>query len=426
MGLRQPPEFGILGGMARKKRPKIRERDIQGMKFFDELVPLVERLHEVGCQRDKAGNRELHFDEYCLLVLLFLFNPIISSLRGIQQAGELKKVQRRLGCGRASLGSLSESVDVFEPERLKEVIAELGGKLQPFAKDPRLKHLRQTLTLVDGSVLKVLPWLSQAMLQEPTDEHKLRLHAHFEVQRHVPVRIDVTGGTPRGEDDERAVLARSIEPDRLYVMDRGYAKFALFNEIVAAGSSYVCRVRDNSAYEVIESRPLSEEDLEAGVISDEIVQFTSTSRAESLPDHPVRIVTIKMTPHVKRGGNAGAGSDGFLRLATNLLDAPAWVIGLGFRYRWTIEVFFRFFKHVLGCRHLLSHCENGIELQTYVAIIACLLIALWTGRKPTLSTYRMLCWHLSGWADEDELMSHIQKLNRPAPAEAADEGQIYI
>ena len=75
-----------------------------------------------------------------------------------------------------------------------------------------------------------------------------------------------------------------------------------------------------------------------------------------------------------------------------------------------MEIFFRFFKHVLGCRHLLSYCENGIELETYAAIIACLLIALWTGRKPTLSTYRMLCWYFSGWADEEELEAHIAKL----------------
>jgi len=396
--------------MAQTKRPKLRERDIQGMKFFEELVPMLERLHEVGCQRDKAGNRQLHFDEYCLLVLLFLYNPIVTSLRGIQQAGELKKVQRILGCGRASLGSLSESVSVFEPQRLIKVIEELGGKLQPLAKDPRLKELQQTLTLVDGSVLKVLPWLSQAMLQKPTDEHKVRLHAHFEVDRHVPTRIDVTGGTPRGEDDERAVMARSIEPDHLYAMDRGYAKFTLFNKIVAAGSSYVCRVRDNSAYEVLESRPLDEEDLEVGVVRDEIVRLTGTSKTEALPDHPVRIVTIKMTPHVKRGGNAGPGSDGFLRLITNRLDLPAWVIGLIFEYRWTIEVFFRFFKHVLGCRHLLSTQKQGIEIQVYMAIIACMLISLHTNRKPTLRTYEMICLYFAGWADEEELFAHIEKL----------------
>jgi hypothetical protein len=122
--------------MTGKKREKFRDEDVTGLKYFDKLQPLLKRLHEVGCQRDKAGNRDLHMDEYCLLVLLFLFNPVARSLRAIQQASELRKVQRKLGCLRASLGSLSEATDVFEPERLKEIIAELGAQLQSVAKDP--------------------------------------------------------------------------------------------------------------------------------------------------------------------------------------------------------------------------------------------------------------------------------------------------
>ena len=80
---------------------------------------------------------------------------------------------------------------------------------------------------------------------------------------------------------------------------------------------------------------------------------------------------------------------------TNLLDVPAEVIGLIFSHRWAIEIFFRFFKHMLGCRHLLSHDQNGIEIQTYCAIIACMLIALWTGKKPTLRTFEMICFYMA-------------------------------
>ena len=75
--------------MVNQKREEIRERDITGLKYFRKLWPLFERLHEVGCQRDKAGNRELFMDQYCALVLLFLFNPSLRSLRAIQQASEL-------------------------------------------------------------------------------------------------------------------------------------------------------------------------------------------------------------------------------------------------------------------------------------------------------------------------------------------------
>jgi hypothetical protein len=113
--------------MAGKRREEVRERDITGLKYFDRLAPLLERLHDEACGRDKAGNRELHYDQYCLLILLYLFNPMVSSLRSLQQASELDKVQKRLGCGRASLGSLSEAASVFDPDRLKEIIKELSA-----------------------------------------------------------------------------------------------------------------------------------------------------------------------------------------------------------------------------------------------------------------------------------------------------------
>ena len=69
-----------------------------------------------------------------------------------------------------------------------------------------------------------------------------------------------------------------------------------------------------------------------------------------------------------------------------------------------------FWQHVLGCRHLLSHRGNGIEIQVYLAMIVCMLIALWTGRKPTLRTIEMLRFYFTGWADVEEVEAHIAKL----------------
>lgn len=396
--------------MAGKRRDKVREEDVTGLKYFDKLAPLLARLHEVDCGRDKAGNRKLHYDQYCMLVLLFLFNPTVRSLRAIGQASELRKVQRKLGCQRASLGSLSEATEVFEPELLKDIIAELGEQLAPIARDPRLKDVQHTLTLVDGTLMKGLPVMIQAGLAEPRTaklKAKFRLHAQFDLQRGVPIRIDVTEGIGKGKADERAVLARALETGRCYVKDRGYAKFQLFNDIAAAGSSYVCRLRDNSRYDVEDQRPLVAEDVEAGIVLDAVVRLGEHQGAKDRPDHPLRLVVVKTTPHEKRGGPA---SNGLLLIATNLLDLPAWIIALIYRYRWTIEVFFRFFKHMLGCRHLLSHDPAGVEIQTYCAIIACMLISLWTGRKPTLRTYEMICHYFSGLAEEDELLAHLAKL----------------
>ena len=129
--------------------------------------------------------------------------------------------------------------------------------------------------------------LVQAGIQNPRAaklKAKVRLHTQFDLERGVPIRIDVTEGTGRGQNSERAVLAKALEKGHCYVEDRGYAKFKLFNEIVLANSSYVCRLRDNSVYEIVEQRALCNEELEANVLLDAVVQMGDESKADARPD----------------------------------------------------------------------------------------------------------------------------------------------
>jgi len=402
--------------MAPQAVSKLKESDIQGLKHFAKMRALLGSLHHTGCQRDKASNRSLHFDEYCLGVLLFLFNPTLTSLRGIQQASELKNVRRKLGLKRASLGSLSESVSVFDPEPLREIATQLATQV-PVGVGGDFSEINQTLTAVDGSVFDTVAKVAELAwvpLKGGKRKHAYRLHTQFEILRGVPNRIDITSANPKGEDDERAVLQRTLEADRCYVIDRGYAKYALFNAIVGKQSSYVCRVRDNSSYEVVEQRELNQADRDEGVLSDQIVSLGAGRKAADRPDHVVRFVVVETAPHTSRGkyrgGSTGHSSDGKMRIATNLLDVPAELISKIYRLRWMIELFFRMFKGLLGCSHLLSTKQNGVEIQTYLAIIACLLILIYTGKTPTKRTYEMICFYLQGWAELDELESHITRL----------------
>src|SRR5262245_50875795 len=105
--------------MARQRRVPVIEEQLQHLKYFQLLQPFLERLQTVGTVRDRAGNRQLFFDQYVALLLLYFFNPILTSLRSLQQATGLDKVQKRLGVRRTSLGSLSEATGVFEAEHLR-------------------------------------------------------------------------------------------------------------------------------------------------------------------------------------------------------------------------------------------------------------------------------------------------------------------
>jgi hypothetical protein len=394
--------------MARKRKPKIKEEQLHGFKHFKLLMPVLDRLHDDACQRDRAGNRKLHFDQYTALILLYFFNPIVTSLRGIQQVSELKKVQRILGCPRAALGSLSEAARVFDADLLRGIIGELLDKLPRLEKNTPFDEIKGIITLVDGTLLPALPKLVEAMWQD--DRNKaFKLHTHFELLKGVPTRMDLTDANA----SERDVLAACIEPNRVYVMDRGYVRFTLFKQILDIGSSLICRVRDNTLFDVIEHRALSTEATQAGIVRDVMVRLTGGQAVDAELNRSMRIIEIKCKPHRKRSGKTGRGGPEqgeTILIVTDILDVPAEIIALIYKHRWAIETFFRFFKHVLGCRHLISHSPNGIEIQTYLGIIACLLIALWTGRKPTLRTYEMICFYFTGLADEEELLAHIAKL----------------
>jgi len=390
------------------KREKIKEHQLQGFKYFKAISGLLDGLHDAGNPRDTAGNRILHMDHYMSLLLLYMFNPICTSLRAIQQASELKKVQRILGCSRSSLGSLSESARVFDSELMQEVIQGLSAQLKPISRHAKLDELDGILTAVDGTLINAMSKMTWALWK--TEANAVKAHTQFDIQKYVPVKMTIT----EGNGNEKEVLAENLEAGRIYVKDRGYASLALFQQILNAKSSFVCRIRDDAVYECLEEFTLTSDAVAAGIIFDKKVRLGSDGKTRNLLSVPVRVIAIKCTPHKKRYkiGRGGPEQGETLLIATNRFDLEADVIALIFKHRWAVEIFFRFFKHVLGCRHLLSYDRNGIELQTYAAIIACMLIALWTGRRPTLRTYEMLCWYFTGMASAEELQAHIGRLQK--------------
>ena len=128
-----------------------RAEQVWHLKRLRQVAGLLSAVHEVGCGRDKAHNRELHFDDYVMLVLLWMFNPLIDSLSTLQRLSDLEQVQKKLGIKRFSMGSFSESCRVFEPAMLKAVVEQLAGELAPVGRQEMFKDLPHLVTLVDGT-----------------------------------------------------------------------------------------------------------------------------------------------------------------------------------------------------------------------------------------------------------------------------------
>lgn len=398
------------------------ESDLQGFRFFKRLRGLLDALRPCAAH----PNRQLHYDEYAMAVLFYFFNPAIQSLRGLQKASGFEKVQKALGIRRMSLGSMSESVRVFDPKLLAEVFEGLAQRAPERACDPRLKDLRQALTVVDGTLLPALPRMTWAVWMSDT-ERGAKAHVDFEVLKGVPCGVEITAGA--AAENER--LKARLQPGRLYVLDRGFRDFNLFQRIVEADSSFVVRLGNNAVYETLSEKPLTAEATAAGVTSDRIARL-GWKKIRDKFDRPVRLIVVHVPARPPRGlgypvrkvsskktYREPVGQAYDMLIATDRLDLPADVIALIYLYRWKVELFFRLLKSVLNCRHLLSDSIEGVSIQVYAALIAVLLLAEYTGLPARRRTFELVTLYLQGWVSDAEFTRELSNLQKQAASEKA-------
>jgi hypothetical protein len=379
--------------MARAPKPPLKERDIQGLKYLRAFQDLLEPLRQIPVH----GNRQFFMDQYVALQILHFYNPVLASLRSLEQATGLANVQQALAVGKTSLAAMSESAGkVFDPALMIPILETVMAKVPALPPDGRLKNLPGDLRAMDGSFLRCLPKMVWAVFRKHSDKRGVRLHLQFDIQRGIPVSADITEAL----GSEKKALRKRIVPGVIFLTDRGYVDYSLYQAIHDAGSFFVARLKDNNTFQVLGDRPLSEEDRAAGVILDQEVTMGSAFTQGHLTA-PVRRIVLRVP-----------GQEHDVILLTNLLDVAAEVLGLLYRFRWQVELFFRWFKCILGCTHWLSQTRSGLTLQVYVAILASLLVSLWTGRKPTRRTFEMICLYFQGWAGEAELIAHLESLKK--------------
>jgi len=387
------------------------ESVLKGFKYFKPLWPILKKLPP----EDSHPPRQLHYDQYLCLILFYFFNPTLTGLRSIQKASQLEKVQNVLGVKSTSLGSFSEAGNVFDHTLLPPMVKALAQKALPQEADPRLKDLEKTLVAFDGSLLPALPKMIWALWLD--EDHKAaKLHLEFDLLKSVPTQAALTDGN----QNEKTILRKKLSSGKIYVIDAGYAQYSLFEDILKARSSFVCRLRDNAVWETLYEKELSPKDRNAGVQKDFVVRLGSKVKQDDLST-PVRVIEIHHFDPVPRRRPSRVSSKKTFRtnssdyvflIVTDLLELPAELIALIYRFRWQIELFFRWFKCILKCQHFLSLSENGLAIQVYCALIASLLISLWSGRKPDKRTYEMLCLHMQGWASDQELEEHLKSLKK--------------
>lgn len=187
----------------------------------------------------------------------------------------------------------------------------------------------------------------------------VKIHTQVDIATELPVFYRITNAIVH---DVNAMDWLTYEPNACYVFDRGYFDLARLYEINLSRAFYVIREKNQPGYEIVGG-----EDLLEGtdnVLRDQTVRFTGKRNKGNYPGVFRRIVYY--APELCRT----------FTYYTNNFYLPAKDIALLYRYRWQVELFFKWIKQHLRVNSFWGESESAVRIQIHVAIITYCLVGI--------------------------------------------------
>lgn len=381
----------------------VSEAQLHSWKLLGEFrSKLAEVKSSTPPSRSGGPERLLTEEDYLCSFLFAQFNAVIDSARGFCACSDLARVQEEVCSRHISLGSFSEAQAVFKSDRVTRLFEQLAREDPEAIRGSGSLGCREAkLRAIDSSVMRALPRMGWAEWKTSGSKksHAVRLHLSFNLLDDQPVGAQVSSA----KKCERAAFKEMPKAGEFYVGDRNYGySYKLMGSLEEAGCGYAMRIRDWASMTQIEELDLSDEDVAAGVVSDQIVRLGARGCWHHGPVRVIRIEKESLEEPVV--------------IATNRLDPSTHSAALMaeiYRQRWKIELFFRWFKCVLGRpgnSHWFAESSEGVAIQMYCALIAALLLARRLGKLPSKRTMEMLRFHSMGVATDVELERVLRQL----------------
>jgi hypothetical protein len=201
----------------------------------------------------------------------------------------------------------------------------------------------------------------------------IKLHTLFDVKTSIPACILITKASVH---EVNALDLLSYEPGGYYILDRGYTDFIRLYRINQHSAFFITRARTNMSFKRMYSNKV---DDNTGVLSDQIGKLESYYPLKYYPDKLRRIKFYDKE------------SDRTLYFMTNNFDLQAHEIALLYKYRWKVELFFKWIKQHLKIKSFWGTTPNAVKIQIYSALIVYCLVAIMAHRlKIDRSLYEIL------------------------------------
>ncbi|SIO02667.1 Transposase DDE domain-containing protein [Singulisphaera sp. GP187] len=395
----RPERVGAPGWLSRDL--PIWPDQVVGAKHIHSIERLIAQLRD----QDPHGNRDLFLDDVFVAMLLAFFNPTLRTLRTIEDFSQTRQAQKFLSIQKLCKSTLSDFNKLADHTRLQPILDQLRRNvLKPSpnpnqAADP-LSSLHRQVLAVDGTFLHAAASVAWSVRRRG-GKTGARLDFHVDAQTWLPELIVV----PEAGQSEATTAAYSITPGAIHLYDRGIFSFKLIKAHVEPAADFVMRFRKPGErtpnLETTETRELTQEARDADVISDRLVRFPGSTHRK-----PLGIVLREVVIVPKDD------PENPVYLLTTLLEPDASIIGVLYRHRWQVELFFRWLKSYARFDHLISHSREGVLLSFYVAVIGVTLMCIHTGNRPSKYMFSLLGMVANGTATMDEIMPILRERER--------------
>jgi len=220
--------------------------------------------------------------------------------------------------------------------------------------------LDNTVYALDASTidlcLSVFPW---ALFR--STKSAVKLHTLLDLRGNIPTFIHISDGKLH---DVNVLDILVPEPGAFYIMDRGYLDFGRLFSMDQAGAFFIIRAKSNTVYQRRYSHPVSSVSQASGVECDQTIVLTGVKAKD---DYPLPLRRIKY--HDSK-------TDKTFNFLTNNFTIPAQTVADLYRYRWQVELFFKWIKQHLRIKAFFGTTENAVKSQIWIAISVYVLVAI--------------------------------------------------
>lgn len=346
----------------------------QGKYVFAQLMSLFSRQEFNQCVERYQGNRGVRSFSCWQQFLCMVFGQLThrESLRDIVVCLEAQqKKLYHLGFGgkisRSTFSDANQTRDWRIYADFAKVLIKQVLQL-PKHDQEQLAHISHSIYALDASLIRIcLSVFFWAKYRQT--KAAVKIHTLLDVRTMLPHFFLVTEGIVH---DQYALKELQIQLGAFYVMDRGYMNLKELFRIHQEGAFFVIRAKKDLRFIRYRSRPKTAE---------QTIKYDQEGKFEvwaSRKSYPEKIRVIKSI-------DAETGQS--VVLITNHMQLPASDIALIYRYRWRIELFFKWIKQHLHIKVFWGESENAVRIQLYTALCAYLIVAI--ARQKLKSTHTL-------------------------------------